>query len=323
METKNSVKGEQKNKPRISIRSAKEIYDTEYDEEQMLIDSLLPSIGLVLLCGAFKSGKSFFIQLLGHSLAAQVDFLGMRVNAICDCLYLALEDTERRLKKRFVTMAITPTDNLMITINWSHYKKGLNELKVYLKSNPHINVILIDTLGMFNKFREDAGFQADYDIMSEIREIAFEFRILIICTHHTRKLRDEHDVFNEISGSVGTMAAADTILLLKRPRNSNEALLHCLSRDYEECILKIKFDKRCRWDIIGVYDPQVLSPERQNILDILVSSPSELSPKQISEKIPRSNPKNISNLLNMMHKDGIVKTGAKRGLWMATEEKER
>jgi len=152
--------------------------------------------------------------------------------------------------------------------------------------------------------------------MGDLRGIAFEFKALIICTHHTRKLRDEQDVYNEISGSVATMAAADTILLLKRPQNSVEALLHCLSREYEESILTIKFDTRCRWDIVGVHEPKFLSPERQSILDILLCF-GELSPKQISEKIPRSKAKNISNLLNLMYKDGVVITGSKTGLWMA------
>jgi len=317
MKDTNSIDQEQKNKPKIFIRSAKDIYDTDYDEEQMLVDSLFPSTGLALLCGSFKCGKSFFIQLLGHCLTTQIDFLGKRINTRSHCLYLALEDTERRLKKRFQRMEIVPTDNLMISIIWSHFKKGLTDLRSYISLNPHINVILIDTLGMFTKFRDDAGYQADYDFMADLRGIAFEFRLLIVCTHHTRKLRDEHDVYNEISGSVATMAAADTILLLKRPRNSNEALLHCLSRDFEENILNIKFDTRCRWDIIGVYEPKFLSPERQNILDILVCF-GELSPKQISEKIPRSKAKNISNLLNLMHKDGVVISGSKTGLWMAS-----
>jgi len=128
MKSNTSIEQEQKNKPKIFIRSAKDIYDTDYGEEQMLVDSLLPSTGLALLCGSFKCGKSFFIQLLGHCLTTQMDFLGKKINANCHCLYLALEDTERRLKKRFEKMAILPNDNLMISIkDWG---QALNQFAI-------------------------------------------------------------------------------------------------------------------------------------------------------------------------------------------------
>ena len=55
--------------PKITIKTARNICETDYGEEQTLIDDLLPAIGLVLLCGPFKCGKSFFSQLLMHCIS--------------------------------------------------------------------------------------------------------------------------------------------------------------------------------------------------------------------------------------------------------------
>jgi len=308
------------NQSKIDIKTARSIYDTDYGEEQTLIEGLLPAIGLVLLCGPFKCGKSFFSQLLMHCISTATDFLGKKLKTTCQCLYLALEDTERRIKKRFEKMEIIPTDNLLISTKWSYFKKGIEDLRKYLVSNPKIKAVLIDTLGMFSRFREDSGYQADYDFMSELRNLAFELNVLIIFTHHTRKLRDEYDIYNEVSGSVANMGAADTILLIKRPRCSSEATLYCISRDFEENIIKIQFDNKCRWNSDGTSTRIILSPERQRILDVLIEH-GELRPKEIAEKLPGKNiPKNISNLLASMKEEGLVKNGSKRGLWKAVEE---
>ena len=71
--------------------------------------------------------------------------------------------------------------------------------------------------------------------------------------HHTRKMRDPSDVFNEFSGSVGVMGALDCAwLIAKDDRYSEEGTLHITGRDMETQKLKIRFNKETfQWEYIG------------------------------------------------------------------------
>ncbi len=75
----------------------------------------------------------------------------------------------------------------------------------------------------------------------------------MLLIHHTRKMRDPSDVFNELSGSVGVMGALDAALVIsKDKRTDNEAMLHVTGRDMESLELSIEFNKTTmRWECHG------------------------------------------------------------------------
>jgi hypothetical protein len=54
MENNNKPQKGYANKLKISIKTVRAIYDTDFGEEQALMEGLLPTIGLVLLCGPFN-----------------------------------------------------------------------------------------------------------------------------------------------------------------------------------------------------------------------------------------------------------------------------
>ena len=87
-----------------------------------------------------------------------------------------------------------------------------------------------------------------------LRDLAHELGILIVLVHHNRKAADA-DFLNEISGSNGLAAAADTILVIRRDRAAADAVLHVTGRDVEEQELALSFDKDTgRWAILGDAD---------------------------------------------------------------------
>src|SRR5699024_2453360 len=75
----------------------------------------------------------------------------------------------------------------------------------------------------------------------------------LMLIHHTRKMRDPSDVFNELSGSVGVMGALDCAwVITKDDRYSEEGTLHITGRDMETQKLKIRFNKKTfQWEYIG------------------------------------------------------------------------
>jgi archaellum biogenesis ATPase FlaH len=301
------------------ITTAKTIFDTEYPEEKYLVEGLIPLTGIMLLCGPSKSGKSFLMLSLGHAISTATSFCGISILEPCRCLYLSLEDSERRLKSRMKKMGLNPDYSFFIATRWACNQKAVNELRTLLTEDPEIKVIIIDTLGAISQKRETTGFQADYDFIYQFKILAEEFEIQIILTHHTRKMRDDYDMYNDILGSVANMAVADTILLLQRQRNSSNALLSCISRDFQEKTYELKFTENCTWEMEGEASQRASTPERQRILDVLIEH-GELRPSEISEYLKGQSSKNIANLLSLMRDEGLVVNGSKSGYWRPSEQ---
>lgn len=77
--------------------------------------------------------------------------------------------------------------------------------------------------------------------------------VSVLFVHHNRKMKDEADPFNMISGTNGIMGAADTIwAIIKDKRADNEATLHITGRDVVQSDTVITFDKSAwKWKPVG------------------------------------------------------------------------
>ena len=65
--------------------------------------------------------------------------------------------------------------------------------------------------------------------------LADKHKICLLFVHHLRKMADDSDVFNMISGSTALMGATDTILILsKKKRTDENATLSVTGRDIEQ-----------------------------------------------------------------------------------------
>jgi hypothetical protein len=84
-------------------------------------------------------------------------------------------------------------------------------------------------------------YEHDYSTMKVLHELAHELDVAIVVVHHNRKAADA-DWLNEISGSQGIAAAADTIITISRERGGADAILKASGRDLEEVELAMSFD---------------------------------------------------------------------------------
>jgi hypothetical protein len=211
-----------------------------------------------------------------------------------------------------------PNERLLVATEWSSNGKGIEELQNTLEDKSDIKVVVIDTYGRFAAGREESNFQRDYDWMSRLKDFADRNEIAVILIHHTRKMRDEADCFNDISGSTANMAAADSSLLLLRTRGTSKGTLVCTSRDYADRSYSLDFSSdTCTWTLLGEEQRRASTPERQQILEVLLEY-GELSPKEIAEYTGKT-AKNISNMLGLMKTEGLVVQGARRGYWRSVE----
>lgn len=309
-----------------NLTDARTIMNTQYPPIKFIVKDIIPAQGFILLAGMPKAGKSLLILLLLLSVTGKaLKFLGHIIETHVKALYICLEDPEARLKERIIKMGFNPTDdNLRIATTWdSAVKGGMNRIVDYLKANPEVKLIVIDTKGKFFEGRENENFQQNYDDMAALKEIADKMKVAIILITHLRKKPYVEDEFEAVSGTVGNTAAPDTVIMLKRARNQNKGELYLTSRDFQERKLDIFLDNRTlTWKAAGndTAKWENLTPQRIKILTAIYEFGGNAKPAQIAAKVGGTS-KNISNMLSSMAQyDFVEPDKQENGLWKLSSQ---
>lgn len=238
----------------VEALSHEEILDMQFALKPDVVKGLIPS-GLTLLAGSSKCGKSIMSLQLACSVAKGEPFLGFPTSQ-CGVLYLALEDTYRRIQRRLVQMGeLQPTD-LHVINDAQKLNHGLEEQLRHLftlEEYKNTHLVIIDTL---QKIRGGdlmcSSYGKDYFVLNTLEDLAKELDVSILLIHHLRKAPAE-DVFERITGSTGIMGATDACLILNREdRESPDAELYVTGRDVntQKHIIELDDEKTLRWEII-------------------------------------------------------------------------
>lgn len=227
---------------------------------EWLTEKILP-IGLSMIGAPSKYYKSYMALGLCIAICNGTKFLDFDTHKH-GCLYLDLESTERRPKSRLDQILGKngkKPDNLYIITgkdNPGRIGEGFEaQIEYQLKEHPEIRLIIVDVFQMIRQpaKRNQSGYDRDYDDFKVLKQIADTHGIGLMLIHHTRKMKDPGDVFNELSGSVGVMGALDCAwVITKEDRYSTEGTLHVTGRDMEPQKLKIRFNtKTFQWEYVG------------------------------------------------------------------------
>ena len=231
--------------------SMNDLYEQVYPGRPPVVDGLLYA-GTYLFVGAPKVGKSFLMAQLAYHVSMGIKLWNYEVKK-GTVLYLALEDTEKRLQERLFRMYGTDSaDNLHFTIWAKQLGSGLDEqLQRFVNEHPDTKLVIIDTL---QKVREAGGdkfsYANDYEIVGKLKQFADKNHICLLLVHHTRKQQAE-DKFDMISGTNGLLGAADgAFLLQKEKRTSDAAALDISGRDQQDQRLHLRRDAdRLIWQL--------------------------------------------------------------------------
>lgn len=235
--------------------SAQELQQKEIPPARFVVVDMLPQ-GLSMLASPPKYGKSWFVLDLCLSVASGNLFLNHRTNK-SGCLYLALEDSERRLKDRMSKLLLNqraPEGFNYATTARTISNGLLEQLEEYINENPDTALIVIDTL---QKVRDSGGrenaYSADYRDGSALKGFADKHGICILLVHHLRKMADDGDVFNRISGTNGLFGSADTAMVLSRAkRTDTQTTLSITGRDVDTTDTVLEFNKDTyKWRVLG------------------------------------------------------------------------
>lgn len=236
--------------------TAAELVRKDFPPPRYTVDGLLTE-GLTILGGRPKQGKSWLSLLIAWAVAAGYDLDGRTVlpGAV---LYLALEDTPRRLKQRLLMLnagtkwRVPP--GLTLHTSWPRADEGgLTHIAAWANAQPRgmARTVIVDTLAKFRP-QPKAGsnsYADDYAAIGDLQKLCGTLDLSGIGVHHTRKLRAE-DPFDELSGTLGVSGAADSLWVLDRTRGQEAGELYLTGRDLPEATISLAFSKAdCRWKI--------------------------------------------------------------------------
>jgi RecA-family ATPase len=283
---------------------ASELVRKKFKEVDWIVPGVIPE-GLTILAGAPKSGKSWLALHIALSLSIGEGALGKIQVPKREVLYLALEDGERRLGRRIITLDKGRYDLEQVTFftEWDKGEGGFQDLLGYKAQYPETGLIIIDTLQLIRGKRiMNDTYRSDYEELARLKKIAEKVPIVLI--HHTRKAAS-NDPLNEVSGTLGITGAADTVLRLHCPRLSTQAELFVSSREFEEKSLELDFSVDTAWTVKGSVDEMNLTNERRQILDYLKLAGEPQKPAEIAANLGK-NPSTVRSLVLKLLKEGFV-----------------
>jgi len=224
----------------FNIISAEELAQKKFDPIEFLVPDLLPAVGLTMLSGAPKVGKSYFcLKLISQ------------FQSSCAVLYLANEDNERRLQKRNSQIfPFGPPPNLMLLPGLSSEtplprgEAALRFIQQIKQKYPNVGCVFVDTVA---GIRERSGQEKNYDTteaeFSALRKLSHELEIAVVAVHHNRK-RTESDAspLEQILGSQGIAATVETALILQQAPGTQDVDLFVTGKDIEQKEIRYKWN---------------------------------------------------------------------------------
>jgi hypothetical protein len=273
-----------------------------FPEPEWVIEDLLP-VGVHLLAGKPKKGKSW--MGLGACIAVATDGKAFGIKSVRGgiSLYLGLEDTHRRIRKRLRKVLgdrDMPERMYLETEWWRLDEGGAEHLDRWLGDHPDTRLVVIDTLAMIRKPASGANVYAeDYAALQPLMPIAHKRGVAIVVVYHLRKAAAA-DPMDEISASTGLTAGVDGFLILRRTPGSKGPTLYVDGRDIEEpAEYALHWDlDTATWTIEGDAEEVHLSKERADILLVLNRAAQYMTPKEVTEALgPRAKYNNVKYLM--------------------------
>ena len=237
------------------MKEAPRVKSIEYIDAATLINADLPPVdyiveglltkGLGGISAKSKLGKSWLVLQLSVAVASGERFLGFTTKKT-GVLYIDLENmpalSQERL--RVVLDGKEPPDNLRFAYDFNIMGQGFEEdLQQFLESNPDVKLVIIDVFQKVKRPKKmnQTDYEADYETLTEVRDLAVKYGICIFPVYHDRKFIDATDPFANLLGSTAVMGVSDFMwVLFKEKREDPEATLAMTGRTIAEGQYKLK-----------------------------------------------------------------------------------
>lgn len=293
---------------RYAVSSLAYLLLQELPEPSWAVPGLITE-GLTFFGGPPKLGKSYLMLQTALAISRGGYALSKIPCQKGPVLYLALEDTARRLQERSLCLLGGSNDPGAFGYALEFPRVGAGGLELLTERLTEIRprLVVIDTLAMIRPPRTGNGdlYQSDYDLGHSLKAVADKAKACMVVIHHLRKA-DAEDWQDQLLGTQGLAGSADTIVVMKRQKNG--AALFARGRDVEEREMALSWDPSVRlWSFDGpLEDVAKKSEVREAILRAIALG--HTTPKEIAiyTELPKGT---VDGTISRMLSDGqIVKT---------------
>jgi hypothetical protein len=268
-----------------------ELQRREFPPEVWIVEQLLPP-GACLLAAKPKARKSWLALHVAISVATGTPFLGRYPTKQGRVLFLDLEGTLRRTRKRSRAMlgvAQAPwPDNLHVYTEWPQGDEATQRLADWFRDFPDTVLVVGDVLASLRRpmDKAEAYYQYDRVTVKPLNDLCEQHDCAILLVHHLNKARVE-DVFESISGSTGLVSVTNTQWVLGRSNEDRAITIFSMQgRDIEhDEPLALRWDDyQARHTLEGKAAEVIVKVEYEAILGVL-SDDQARTPREIAEAL--------------------------------------
>lgn len=298
--------------PRKTSWTADELLAAEFPEPKWAVPGLLP-VGLTILAGRPKLGKSWLSLQMATAVGLGSEVLEREVEQ-GHVLYLALEDSPRRIQDRLNKQRTTNFAQVRFEFDWRNLKDGGTDDLASLVNENVYDLVIIDTLSRALG-RADQMDQADMNVaMGVLQRLAMEQEIaLLLVDHHRKTAQDSADPIDDVMGATSKAGVADAAMGLYRKRGEKTATLKVSGRDIEEQELSLHWSSMYySWQLATGADGVKRDSVQSAIVDAIIDSGGEATASKIARLLGKR-PNNVTRELQELVAKGAVIQGEKRG----------
>lgn len=259
-----------------AVKNAADLQRRTFNPIQWALQDLLPE-GVTILSSDPKLGKSWMVY--GWCIAIATGnpiWEGRAPEKKGDALLLALEDNDRRMRRRLdkllPTFGSPSIGRLFYACDWPRGAEGVAAIREFLVAHPETRIVVIDTIAAFRNAdpgRKNA-YTWDYEVGALLKPLSQEFQCAFVLVSHNRKAGsgDTH-VNQEVSGTTGLVGGVDNVFVLKRSSGNVTAVLHTDGRDIENQLELALQLHDGRWGYVGDAKDVNRSQQRNSVLEAL------------------------------------------------------
>ena len=236
------------------------------------VEKILPE-GLILFCGRAKSMKSWTMLLICYLVQNGLKFMDHETEQ-GDCLYLGLEDSERRLKDREKKLGVNTLTPPYVDVEAPYLNMGLEEsLQNWIDTVKNPKLIVIDTLARVKAVsgRNKAGTAYDHDneTLRSIQKLAVKNGVSIVLVSHLNKAPQDY-AFDKITGSTGLQGICDAMWLVERGEHGAQSTFIGRGRDIMDFEYSLAWnDETWRYDYNGDLQEVNTNQNRKEVVDAM------------------------------------------------------
>jgi len=303
--------------------TAKELKDKEFADIVWAVDGVIPE-GLTVMAGDPKVGKSLVAVDICSSIASGEYAFGNRKCVEGACLYISLEDPERRVKARIEKQCdLWPDRFKLLTGGISQLGEGFyRQMDEMMLLWPDLRCVVIDTMAFVipQKPQGISDYDHIYKYLDPLHRWCLNNHISIILITHTTKARiiDGENPFIGIIGSVAIQGCADSMLMLRKNHAKTglmandpdvpDGFLNIQGRELGTELLALEFDNEgLKWAITREAEVADLTRNPNFLLIADAVKETVMGPKELSEATKINLATIKTCLTRMQAKDILVK----------------